>query len=101
MPVRLRSRRAGQRTVDAHVAARCTHEAARDLQQRGLACAVRPEQADELALGDVEIDTAERLDAAVAFDETAGGEGWRPSLVAVCAAFSGAAFATWMRTTLE
>ena len=53
------------------------HQAAGDLDQRGLAGPVRSEQTDELAFTDLDIDAAERVDAAVALRETGGGEGGR------------------------
>jgi len=52
-------------TVDGRLAGRGTDEAARDLDERRLAGAVRPEQAHELALVDLEVDALQRLDRAV------------------------------------
>ena len=49
-------------------------QAARDLHQRRFARAVRSEQADELALADLEVDPGERLDGAVALHEAGAAE---------------------------
>src|SRR5207248_6866959 len=49
----------------ADVAVAGPDEAARDLDERRLAGAVRAEQADELSLLDVEVDAVQRLDAPV------------------------------------
>jgi len=63
-------------TSPAHFRApvRRSDQSARDLDERGLSGAVRPEQADELAVPDLEIHAAECLDGPVTFDETADGE---------------------------
>ena len=45
--------------VDAHLARRRTLEAADDVEQRRLAAAGRAEQADELAVADVQVDVVE------------------------------------------
>ena len=50
------------------------HEPDKDLDERRLPGAVRPEQADELALPDLEIDASQRLDGAVPLGEAANGE---------------------------
>src|SRR5947207_15801672 len=61
------------RTTHLRVPGRGPHQAARDLDERGLPGAVRPQQADELAVAGLEGDTAERFDRAVSLDEAAGG----------------------------
>ena len=61
-------------TTHLRVPGRGPHQAARDLDERGLPGAVRPEQTDELAVADLEVDTAERFDRAVPLDEAADGE---------------------------
>jgi len=63
-------------TRAAHVRApgRRPDQAARDLDQRGLPGAVRPEQADELAVADLEVHAPQRFERAVPLDETADGE---------------------------
>ena len=50
------------------------HEPAGDLRQRRLARAVGPEQADELALGHLQVDAGQRFGAAVALADGAEGE---------------------------
>ena len=71
---RARGTRARPRACDLGRAARLAHEPDRDLHERRLAGAVRAEQAEQLALADLEIDALERLHRAVAFRETADGE---------------------------
>jgi len=56
------------------VALRRTHETDRDLHERRLAGAVRPEQPEELALADLQIDALESVYGSVALVETAYGE---------------------------
>src|SRR5439155_47350 len=58
--------RACPRTTHLGVPGRGPHQAARDLDERGLPGAVRPEQTDELAVADLEVDTADRFDRALA-----------------------------------
>ena len=53
------------------------HEPDRDLHERRLPGAVRPEQPDELALLHLEIDALQRLDGPVALPEPVDGEGGR------------------------
>src|SRR5438128_10010187 len=62
------------RTTHLGVPGRGPHQAARDLDERGLPGAVRPEQAHELAAADLEVDTAQRFDRAVPLDEAPDGE---------------------------
>ena len=50
-------------TVDGDLAGTWGHDPANDVDQRGLAGAVRPEQSEDLAFLDVEIDILERLEA--------------------------------------
>ena len=69
-----RRRRARRGAADLRAAARRPHEAARDLDERGLPRAVRPEQAEELAVTDLELDARERLRAPVPLLERANGE---------------------------
>ena len=67
----------GERRVAVYrrFAGRGTDEAAGDLDERRFAGAVRPEQADELALVDVEVDALQRLDRAVPLRKTPHGKG--------------------------
>ena len=60
---------AGARPADERRAARRPDEPARDLHQRRLAGAVRPEQSHQLAFGHLEIDTVERLHPPVALGQ--------------------------------
>jgi hypothetical protein len=53
--------RSGPSTPDRGVAACRPHESARDLDQRRLPRPVRSEEADELALADLEVDAPERV----------------------------------------
>jgi hypothetical protein len=69
--------RTGRSTADESIALTRADEAARDLDERRLAGAVRSEESDELAFFDREVDAAEGFDAAVSFDETADFESWR------------------------
>ena len=82
---RPRRARSGARARDLGVAAGRAHEPDGDLHERRLAGAVRAEQADQLPLADLQIDTFQRFDGAVALRETADGEGnrHRPSLARV------------------
>ena len=66
--------RAGARTANLGTPCRRPDETAGDLDERGFPGAVRPEQADELALTDLEVHSAECFDCAVALDEAADGE---------------------------
>jgi hypothetical protein len=66
---------AGRGAGDLRLATRGPHQAAGDLDQRRLAGAVGPEQSDELARSDLEVDGVERGRLAVALREGAGGEG--------------------------
>jgi hypothetical protein len=66
--------RAGARTANLRAPRRRTDETARDLDERGLPGTIWAEQADQLALADLEIDSAERFDRAVTLDEAADGE---------------------------
>ena len=66
-----RLRRAGAGAAHARLAGGRAHEPAADLHQRGLAGPVRPEQPDELAFLDVEVDPAERRHRPVALHEPA------------------------------
>jgi hypothetical protein len=78
---RLERARAG--TADLGLSAGGPDEPAGDLDQRGLAGAVRPEQADELAFLDLEVDSRERGRRAITLLERADGER--------CAHFAGGA----------
>jgi hypothetical protein len=69
-----RLERSGRNTADFRRSAGGADEAARDLDERRLAGAVRSEQSDELALANLEIDPCERLDPAVALREAAKGQ---------------------------
>src|SRR5206468_7165832 len=71
---RARRLRPGSCAGDACLAAGGAHEADGDLDKRRLAGAVRPEQADELAFADGEVDAAQRLNRPVALLEIADGE---------------------------
>jgi hypothetical protein len=66
--------RAGAGAVDLGRAPRRADEAAGDLDQRRLPGAVGPEQADELAVSDIEVDAGEGLDRPVALCEPPNGE---------------------------
>ena len=57
----MRLARAGGRAADLHLAGARPHQAAGDLHERRLPGAVRPEQADELAGADLDVDAAQRL----------------------------------------
>ena len=64
--------------VHRHRAARRIDDAADDVDQRGLAGAVRPEQGEDLAVRDVEIDVLERLEARrVGLRQVRDGDGGR------------------------
>jgi hypothetical protein len=54
--------------------ARRAHEPARDLDERRLARTVRPEESDQLALPDVEVDAAQRVGRSVALVQVADRE---------------------------
>jgi hypothetical protein len=66
--------RAGARTANLRTPSRRADETARNLDERGFPGAVRPEQADQLALADLEIDSGQRFDRPVTLDEAADGE---------------------------
>ncbi len=55
---------------DLRHAAAGLHHARQHLERAGLAGAIRADQAEDLALGDLEADAAHRFEAAVALDET-------------------------------
>src|SRR5439155_1539057 len=65
--------RAGGQPADLGGAAGRADEAAGDLDERRLAGAVGPEQSDQLALANLEIDPSERLDGSVALHQAANG----------------------------
>ena len=71
---RARLPRSGADAADLGATRRRTHQTTRDLDERRLSRAVRPEQTDELALADLEGHSAERLDPAVTLGETADGK---------------------------
>src|SRR5262249_10818673 len=79
---RARLARACARTAHLRTSRARPHEPARDLHERRLAGAVRPEQPDELAALDGEVDSGQRSDVAVPLDESADGErcGHAPSV---------------------
>ena len=64
-----RRRRAGGGAAHAHGARRGPHEPGRALDQRRLARAVGPQQADELGLADRQVDPAQRVGGAVALGQ--------------------------------
>jgi len=67
--------------VDAHLARARRDDAADDVDQRGLAGAVRAEQREDLAALDLEVDALQRLQAGgVALFERADGKDGRNSL---------------------
>jgi hypothetical protein len=66
--------RAGARTANLRAPSRRPNQTARNLDERGFSGTVRAEQTDQLALADLEIDSAERFDRAVTLDEAADGE---------------------------
>src|SRR5262249_3115357 len=60
----------------AHLTRGLAHERGNDADQRGLARAVRPEQREEIALLDVEVDAFQRLHTIlIGLDEPADGQG--------------------------
>jgi hypothetical protein len=73
----LGSSRAGRSATDERLTLTRADEAARDLDERRLAGAVRSEESDELSFFDREVDAAEGFDAAVSLDETADFESGR------------------------
>ena len=74
---RARRTRAGPRARDLGLAGSRPDEPDRDLDERRLARAVRAEQADELALADLQIDPRECLGRPVALRKPADCEGGR------------------------
>jgi len=71
---RPRLSRTGTRAAHLRSPGRRPYKTASDLDERRLAGTVRAQQANELAVTDLEIDSAERFDCAVPLDETADGE---------------------------
>ena len=66
--------RAGGRSTHLRRPSRGADEAAGDLDESGLAGAVRAEQADELSLADLEVDSGQRGDGSVALLQSPDGE---------------------------
>jgi hypothetical protein len=67
--------RPGRAAADLHGARARPHEAACDLDERGLSGAVRTQQSEQLAALDLEIDAAQRLHRAVGLAQARDREG--------------------------